>query len=263
MPFREEAAHARSSTCWLLRLSIFGVAVFIFFFSLLFQQSEYIFLFFAITGAIFAGGAGAVIIGGLYWKRGTTPAAWAAMITGSSIAVAGIILPPASTRTSRSTARCSGRSPWGRPRCSTSSSPSSTSRGSSTWIVLLHRGAHVVRGEDEEQAGTRPSRGWRILGVGRDFSRRDRALYVLTWTWTGLWTLVFVVGTVLCLTQDVGQEPWLTYWQAYIYVQIVMSVVVIVWFTLGGVRDVRRMTRELATMDRDDTDDGMVRKAEP
>jgi len=85
-PFTE-AQHLRA-----LRLSICGVAVFIFFFSLLFKQSQYIFLFFAITGAIFAGGSGAVIIGGLYWKRGTTAAAWAAMLTGSGIAVGGIVL---------------------------------------------------------------------------------------------------------------------------------------------------------------------------
>ena len=51
----------------MLRVAIIGVVIFIFFFSLLFKQSEYIFLFFAITGAIFGGGAGAVIIGGLYW----------------------------------------------------------------------------------------------------------------------------------------------------------------------------------------------------
>ena len=64
----------------------------VFVFSLLFQQSEYIFLFFAITGAIFAGGSGAVIIGGLYWKRGTTAAAWSAMITGAVVAVGGIVV---------------------------------------------------------------------------------------------------------------------------------------------------------------------------
>ncbi len=74
-----------------LRWSILFVAVFAFCFSLCFQQTEYIFLFFAITGAIFAGGAGSVIIGGLYWKRGTTAAAWGAMITGSLLSVGGII----------------------------------------------------------------------------------------------------------------------------------------------------------------------------
>jgi SSS family solute:Na+ symporter len=53
IPFRKKRL-SQKQHLRLLRWSIFGVAVFIFFFSLLFQQSEYIFLFFAITGAIFA-----------------------------------------------------------------------------------------------------------------------------------------------------------------------------------------------------------------
>ena len=47
---------------------------------------------FAITAAIFAGGSGAVIIGGLYWKRGTTTAAWTAMIVGAFISVGGVLV---------------------------------------------------------------------------------------------------------------------------------------------------------------------------
>ena len=91
MPFRAKPFD-KDTHLKVLRYSIYGVAVFIFLFSLLFQQNQKIALFFAITGAIFAGGSGAVIIGGLYWKRGTTTAAWAAMITGAVIAVGGIIL---------------------------------------------------------------------------------------------------------------------------------------------------------------------------
>ena len=86
MPFRRKP-FAPEQHLRVLRLSILGVCIFIFLFSMIFQQSEYIFLFFAITGAIFTGGSGAVIIGGLYWKRGTTAAAWSALITGSVIAV--------------------------------------------------------------------------------------------------------------------------------------------------------------------------------
>ena len=41
--------------------------------------------------AIYVGGAGAVIIGGLYWKKGTTEGAWSALITGSGLAVGGIL----------------------------------------------------------------------------------------------------------------------------------------------------------------------------
>jgi hypothetical protein len=48
-------------------------------------------MFFAITGAIWVGGAGVVIVGGLYWKRGTTLAAFCALIVGSGIATTGVI----------------------------------------------------------------------------------------------------------------------------------------------------------------------------
>ena len=76
----------------LLRLMIASVAVFAFFFSYFFGQVDYILMFFAITGAIWLGGSGPCIVGGLYWKRGTTAAAWATLTTGSTLAVSGILL---------------------------------------------------------------------------------------------------------------------------------------------------------------------------
>lgn len=76
----------------LLRLLIACVAVFAFFFSYFFGQVDYILMFFAITGAIWLGGSGPCIVGGLYWKRGTTAGAWAALTTGSTMAVAAIIV---------------------------------------------------------------------------------------------------------------------------------------------------------------------------
>ena len=91
MPFRKKPFD-KDTHLKVLRIAIFGVAVFIFLFSLLFQQNQKIALFFAITAAIFAGGSGAVIIGGLYWKRGTTAAAWTAMIVGAVISVGGVLV---------------------------------------------------------------------------------------------------------------------------------------------------------------------------
>ena len=76
----------------LLRLMIAAVAAFAFFFSMFFGQVDYILMFFVITGAIWAGGAGVVIVGGLYWKRGTTPAAFLALLFGSGLATLGALL---------------------------------------------------------------------------------------------------------------------------------------------------------------------------
>jgi len=74
-----------------LRLAITLVAVYAFFFSFYYGQVTYILMFFALTGSIWLGGAGAVILGGLYWKRGTTSGAWAGLLTGSTLAILGFI----------------------------------------------------------------------------------------------------------------------------------------------------------------------------
>ena len=90
LPFRKKPFTPRTQLA-LLRGVIAGVAVFAFFFSYLFGQVDYILMFFAITGAIWLGGAGAVIVGGLYWKRGTGAGAWAAMISSSLLATLGLV----------------------------------------------------------------------------------------------------------------------------------------------------------------------------
>ena len=91
LPFRKKP-FAPKTHLWLLRGSILFVAVFIFLFSLLWHQTDFILMFFALTGAIYLGGAGSVILGGLYWKRGSAAGAWVAMIVGSTIGVSGLIL---------------------------------------------------------------------------------------------------------------------------------------------------------------------------
>jgi SSS family solute:Na+ symporter len=91
LPFREKPFTPQQHI-WLLRFSVIFVAIFIFCFSMIFRQTEYILMFFSITGAVFIGGAGACIIGGLYWKRGTANGAWAALISGSVIALGGMVL---------------------------------------------------------------------------------------------------------------------------------------------------------------------------
>ncbi len=392
MPFRKTALSSRQHLR-VLRLSILGVAVFIFFFSLLFQQSEYIFLFFAITGAIFAGGSGAVIIGGLYWKRGTTAAAWSAMLAGSAIAVGGILihqLPESLFTVSRDSAPAFERSFWnafewlyhinGQQYWAVAMFVSSllyvvvslAGRGKPADLDrLLHRGIHSTE-ENHEILRLAPGRGWRILGMGREFSRGDRVIFIVTYAWTVLSTLVFVMGTIYNLSHEqaepggvplpaavesevaelsgwvdegrfveaetrlsdllavvppegetrvrrqlglcylgqkrfddasealeavVARTPawgqawselskaaygagdiersqyaaemgrihldrmsrlWSRYWYVYVVIQVALSSLVVLWFSLGGVRDIRRMLSRLDRLRRDVTDDGQV-----
>lgn len=383
----------------LLRLAIFGVAVFAFVFSLLFKQSEYIFLFFAITGAIFAGGSGAVIIGGLYWKRGSAAAAWTAMLVGSTIAVGGILvhrLDPALFAASREALPALARFGWGLLAWLHGINGQqywALAMFASTLLYIvvsllgprrahdlertLHRGAHAIAA-DTAVGDAAPVRGWRVLGVSREFTRGDRVIYALTYAWTGLWVLVFIVGTVwslsrreprpdyaavaeparsalvatetllqskdtpaaawapaaqrldsllvatpaldhpllrqrlgLCwlkagnpeaalphLETAVARDPglhrgwtslaeaatatgrleraqaaaarglatldpvsrsWARYWGIYVVVQIVVTVLSILWLTTGGLRDIRRLFRRLDSSARDALDDGRVR----
>ena len=91
VPFRKNPLKPRTQM-WMIRTVIILVALYAFIFSLFFTQITYILMFFALTGAVYLGGAGACILGGLYWKRGTTAGAWSAMIVGSSIAVVAFTL---------------------------------------------------------------------------------------------------------------------------------------------------------------------------
>jgi SSS family solute:Na+ symporter len=243
---------------WALRLAILFVAIFIFGFSLIFRQTQYIFLFFAITGAIFAGGSGAVIIGGLYWKRGTAPAAWAAMITGSAIAVGGIVI-----HQIHEGFFINGQEFW------------AIAMGASTLVFigvsllgrrrvydldrLLHRGTYAVAVEGD--APPEPH-GWRALWYGKDFTRGDRIIYFANCAWALGWFAVFVVGTIQNLTHAVADDAWFRFWKIWLWIQIAMSAITVVWFSTGGFLDLRRMFRRLQTRERDHADDGFVRREE-
>ncbi len=74
-----------------LRIAIASVCAFAFTFSYFFAQMDYILMFFAITGAIWAG-ASIVITLGLYWRRGTTAGAFVAMIVGALLACGTIVV---------------------------------------------------------------------------------------------------------------------------------------------------------------------------
>ena len=51
---------------------------------------------------------------------------------------------------------------------------------------------------------------------------------------------------------------WMTFWKYYMYIQLGLAIIVIFWFTIGGLKDIKVMVHRLRTMKRDDSDDGFV-----
>lgn len=259
LPLRHGRPLSQRTHLLALRLSILGVAIFIYGFALLFQQTQYIFLFFAITGAIFAGGSGAVIIGGLYWRRGTTPAAWSAMITGATIAVGGIVLQQLNPNFP-----INGQQFWALAMGTSAvvyvlvSLLGPQPREEAVLDRLLHRGEHAVA-SDHLQRSAPVSRGLRLLFFTDEFSRGDKILYFATYAWVLGWFAVFLTGTIINLVRPVADAEWIRFWKAYLVIMFAASTVVFVWFTTGGLRDLGRMMRRLRTQSRDRDDDGVVR----
>ena len=257
-----------------LRYSIFGVAIFIFIFSLVFDQNQEIALYFAVTFAIFAGGVGAVIIGGLYWDRGTTEGAWAAMTIGATIAVTGTIVPQISDswlsqendliwlknlilklkeiNGIKFYALSMGFSSFSYVLVSLF-----TFKERVNMDKLLNRGKYSIKNEtkiiDEK---VKPI--LKIFGIGKEFTIEDKIIYLVSFVWNIFFTLVFVFGTIYNLYNDVSDDSWMMYWKYQVYINIVFSFIIIIWFTIGGFIDIKKMFISLDSDKRDHGDSGWV-----
>ncbi len=267
----------------LLRVSVCGVAVFIFLFSLLFNQQQDIYMYFALTGTVYLGWAGAAIVGGLYWKRGNTGGAWSAAVVGVVLAVAGwyaTFFWPNCTAMAETLAPGSWASTlawWpalGAKKCP--ADPQYLWGGtmvvtSLVYIVgsliwgrgraanmdrLLHRGkyAKLVKGEKADV----PLRGIRALMPPKGSSLADKMLFVASYGYTLMFFSVFIIGTIYVVRAEPSDAAWLGFWKVYCWVMLSLTGMLTVWFAIGGFRDFRSMFRLLRTTERDDRDDGTV-----
>jgi SSS family solute:Na+ symporter len=248
---------------FILRLAIIGVAVFAFFFGLLFRQTEYINMWWSITTAIFVGGAGAAIIGGLYWKKGTTAGAWTAMVAGSTLAVGGIL------------ARqfYGDRFPLNAQEMSLGASLIAivlyisvsllTGRTDFNMDRMLHRGKYAALPElvgDKPPSPPKRKVTWgKLIGLDEHFTRGDTWIAGGLFAWNMLWFVTFVVGSIWNLIAPWPESAWSAFWHvAAVGIPVFISAVTAVWFTWGGVRDIRALFRQLRRQRVNHFDDGTV-----
>ncbi|MDP0495901.1 MAG: sodium:proline symporter [Verrucomicrobiota bacterium JB024] len=248
-----------------LRLSITGVAVFAFLFGAFFPQTEYIIMWWVVTQGIYIGGAGAVIIGGLYWKKGTTQAAWAALLTGSVLSVGGI------------TARIVWQDvfPLNGMQVSFSASLTAiivyvvvsllTCKEDFNLERMLHRGKYAritdEVGEKRDPQIPFVKRGIfaRIMNFNSNFTKSDKLITIGLFVWSMLWFGIFCIGGLWNFIAPWPIEVWKTFWHvAAIGVPVFMALVTAVWFTWGGTRDILALFRRLKLEVVNELDDGTV-----
>ncbi len=242
----------------IIRYTIVAIAIFIFIFSLVYPQNSYILFFFAITGSIFISGAGATIVFGLYWKGGTTAGAWSAMISGASVSVLGLVLNqiyddfPIHEVYFGALAMLAACLAYIVASKLTEKTPFNLDK-------MLHRGEYAIK-EEHNIVHEEVATGWKVFGIGKEFTSRDKIIYIGSYIWITMWLLIFISGTVMHFTDGIANSEWVEFWFFFMVMHIVFSIMVIIWFGIGGFKDIMDTLKRLANLERDESDDGSVRK---
>ena len=281
----------------LLRLSSLGVTVFFFIVAIFFSQMDYITMFTTIMCALWLGGAGPIMVGGLYTRFGNLTGAWCAIIFGSGTSLIGLILQRTWAKTVYPWIEAQG---WVEPLNNflvTVSAPFNP------WIVwqmdavkfpinsyevffismvlavggyiigslvtykpydldkLLHRGKY----SDSESLPPDP---WnlrtlwnKLIGITPEYTKGDRIIaWALFWYSVVYQFVVIFIAVIVWNYFSPWQDKW---WDVYFYVVTllvpgIIGVISTVWFMIGGTIDIRRLFIDLEKRVDNPLDNGQV-----
>lgn len=234
----------------LLRLSVVFVAVFIILFSTFFNQVDNIYMFFDISAALYIGSAGIVLLGGLYWKRGTIKAAWVTMISGATLSLTGFV-------------------------CRQIKPDFLDGRLMSFWISLICVALYVIislfdkkpdidfdklfnRTKKDKQTEPKTSKFRKLFQWGSEVPKGDRILIPLIYAAIAIFLAVFIGVGIYNTTHEVQAEKWANFWEKYLYTMFSLATVFMVWIIIGGTKDLIKMFKGLMAQEVDEHDDGSV-----
>ncbi len=270
LPLRNRGFEPQEQIRW-LRWSIFAVAVFAFCFSLIYTEPDKVLYFQAITGTIWLAGAGAVMIGGLYSRFGTTAGAYAALIVGGALGICDLVVPKVWEAHHAAKFPINGQ--WLAFLGSLASilvyvGVSFATGGAARRFNLekmLRRGSYARIGDGEdhvpEPQATRAARWQEMLGLTSEFSPGDRIVAIAFALYTFGWWGIFIAVSLLHFGFGlIGEGFWLRFWHGYILVSLASCVPIVIWFTVGGIIDIRALVADLKTAKRNPLDDGRVRE---
>ena len=252
----------------ILRYSMAGVALFAFLFGVFCNPHQYIIMWWWITMSLFVGGASVAIIGGLYWEKGTTSAAWWGMITGCVLSMVHIAAD-----------QMYAYYHWGDfPINGTSASFYVMLISIAVYVVvslltfkekfnlerMLHRGIYAnISAEVGDELPKRENRKitmGKIIGYDENFSLMDKWLAGGLFGWTSLWTLITIFGTLWWFTiGHWSDDAWSSFWYVgCVLVPVCVAFITTIWFGWSGSLDVIDLFRRLKRSKNNPLDNGMV-----
>ena len=281
----------------LLRLTSLGVTVFFLFVALFFAQLDYINMFTTIMCALWLGGAGPIMIGGLYTRFGNLTGAWCAIIFGSGTSLLGLI---AQRNWALSIYPWLERMGWVDV---IDAFLVTVSNPFNPWIVwkmdavkfpinsyeiffismmlaiggyvigslltykpydldkLLHRGKYSDGESLPPTPWTWRNVGSKLLGITREYTTGDKVIAISIFSYSFLYQ--FVCSFLIVVVWNLF-SPWpKAWWDIYFFVITlvvpgIIACISTVWFLIGGVMDTRRLFIDLAKRVDNPLDNGMV-----
>ena len=276
-----------------------GVALFFFCMALLLVQMDYIQMFLFILMAIWLGGAGPIMVFGLYSRFGNTVGAYCALIFGSGTATASIFIQRGWAATVYPFLENHG---WVEPigafltkvsgplnpyivwemnpvKCPINSMEIyfiAMVLGTIAYVAgslltyrkpynldrLLHRGKYNIDGIAEVRSPWTLRSMWgKLIGITPDYTKGDKVISIGVF----LYTLVYQFGMLFLLVLIWNSvTPWtIPYWSKYWFISYlvitpIIGVITSIWFTWGGIRDIRQLFKDLAKRVDNPLDDGRV-----
>ena len=277
----------------LLRAAAVGIGVCFFCGSFFMAQLDYINLFCVITTSIWMGGAGPVMVGGLYTRFGTTAGAFASLFSSILISGGGILV---QRNWAEHIYPFLERMDWSVPLGNFLQTVSAPFAPYVVWQmdpvkfpvnsnelffismiagIILYCGVSfltlrkpfdldkMLHRNEDAPAGEKPGIFARILGIDENYTKGDK---IIAWA---VFVYSFVYSFAGCFVAVIIWNifsPWgITGWSRYFFVvnlvvPTVIAVISTIWFSIGGIIDMKRMFRDLAARTADETDDGRVEK---
>ncbi len=281
----------------MLRLASVCTAGFFFCVALFFAQLDYIQMFTTIMCALWLGGAGPIMVFGLYSRFGNLTGAWCAIIFGSGTSLLGLILQRNWARSIYPwlermdyvdalngflTTVSSPFNPWIQWSMDPVKFPVNSFEiyfismilAVGSYIIgsyltyrpydldkLLHRGKYADAPEPPKERWTVRNVLGRIIGITPEYTGGDR---IIAYSVFG-YSIVYQFGiTFLLIVVWNIISPWpMEWWSVKFYITSllvpgIVGIVSTVWFMWGGIRDVRRLFIDLEKNVSDSNDNGQI-----